>query len=108
MTSPYDTDLGKTAANYQALTPLVFLERAAGAHPDHTAIIHGRRRYSYAQFYARSRRLASVLAAGGLGKGDTVDQAIARFAAAYADQNERDYAELQAAVHAGRLQVERE
>ena len=54
MTSPYDTDLGKNAANYQPLTPLVFLERAASTFPDHPAIIHGKRRYSYAEFYARS------------------------------------------------------
>src|SRR6185312_4174641 len=72
MTSPYDNDLGKTEANYQPLTPLVFLERAAAAYPDFTAIIHGKRRYSYAEFYERSKRLASALAARGIGKGDTV------------------------------------
>ena len=44
MTSPYDTDLGKTPANYQPLTPLVFLERAASTFPDYPAIIHGKRR----------------------------------------------------------------
>src|SRR6476660_8471298 len=71
MTSPYDTDLGKNAANYQPLTPLVFLERSASTFPDHPAIIHGKRRYSYAEFYARSRRLASALAASGIGKDDT-------------------------------------
>jgi len=77
MTSPYDTDLGKNAANYQPLTPLVFLERSAGAFPDHPAIIHGKRRYSYAEFYARSRRLASALAARGIGKDDTVSVMLA-------------------------------
>jgi fatty-acyl-CoA synthase len=77
MTSPYDTDLGKNAANYQPLTPLVFLERAAAAYPDHTAIIHGKRRYSYAEFYARSRRLASALAARGIGKDDSVSVMLA-------------------------------
>ena len=77
MTSPYDTDLGKNAANYQPLTPLVFLERAASTFPDHPAIIHGKRRYSYAEFYARSRRLASALAASGIGKDDTVSVMLA-------------------------------
>ena len=77
MTSPYDTDLGKTRANYQPLTPLVFLERAASTFPDHPAIIHGMRRYSYAEFYARSRRLASALAASGIGKDDTVSVMLA-------------------------------
>ena len=77
MTSPYDRDLGKKAANYQPLSPLTFLERAAGTYPDHTAIVHGKRRYSYAEFYARCRRLASALAARGIGPGDTVSVMLA-------------------------------
>jgi fatty-acyl-CoA synthase len=77
MTSPYDFDLDKTEANFQPLTPLQFLERAASTFPDHTAIIHGGRRYSYAEFYARSRRLASALAARGIGYGDTVSVMLA-------------------------------
>src|SRR5215471_21713959 len=39
--SPYDVDLERNAANFQPLTPLSFLERAASVFPDHTAIIHG-------------------------------------------------------------------
>jgi fatty-acyl-CoA synthase len=77
MTSPYDTDLGKKAANYQPLTPLMFLERAAMTFPNHTAIIHGKQRYSYAEFYARCRSLASVLTALGIGPGDTVSVMLA-------------------------------
>ena len=38
-----------------------------------------------------------------LGKSDAFDQAIADFAVAYADQNERDYAAFRAAIAAGRL-----
>ena len=38
-----------------------------------------------------------------LGKGDTFDRAIADFSAAYADQNERDYAAFKAAIDSGRL-----
>jgi uncharacterized protein (DUF2252 family) len=38
-----------------------------------------------------------------LGKGDGFDRAIARFATAYADQNERDYEAFAAAVGSGRL-----
>jgi len=60
------------AANYQPLTPLSFLERAAKVFPRHTAIIHGRQRTDYATFYARCRRLASALARKGIAKGDTV------------------------------------
>ena len=77
MANPYDTGLDKNPANYQPLTPLVFLQRAAAVHPDHTAIIHGKARSSYAEFYARSRKLASALAARGLGEGDTVSVMLA-------------------------------
>jgi Uncharacterized protein conserved in bacteria (DUF2252) len=38
-----------------------------------------------------------------LGNGDAFDRAIADFSAAYADQNERDYAAFSAAVGSGRL-----
>jgi uncharacterized protein (DUF2252 family) len=38
-----------------------------------------------------------------LGKGDAFDRAIADFSAAYADQNEKDYAAFAAAVKSGRL-----
>jgi fatty-acyl-CoA synthase len=68
----YDTNLDKNPANYQPLTPLTFLERAASIHPDRTAIIHGSLRRSYRDFYARSRRLASALTRRGIGHGDTV------------------------------------
>ena len=71
-TSPYDTDLDRNAANFQPLTPLGLLERAATLFPAHTAIIHGALRRSYADFYARARRLASALARRGVTRGDTV------------------------------------
>jgi uncharacterized protein (DUF2252 family) len=38
-----------------------------------------------------------------LGRGDAFDQALADFASVYADQNERDYAELWGAVNEGRI-----
>jgi hypothetical protein len=41
--------------------------------------------------------------AGYLGSSDVFDEAIADFAAAYADQNERDYAALLDAIKSGRL-----
>src|SRR6202166_3325011 len=69
---PYDIDLDRNAANFQPLTPLTLLERAAAVFPAHTAIIHGALRRSYAEFYARSRRLASALAKRGIKRGDTV------------------------------------
>ena len=77
MANPYDIGLGKTAANYQPLTPLVFLARAAGVHPHHTAVIYGGQRYSYAEFYTRCRRLASALAGHRIGAGGTVSVMLA-------------------------------
>jgi fatty-acyl-CoA synthase len=70
--NPYETDLGKNPANYQPLTPLTFLERAARTFPDRAAVIHGRKQFSYSEFYARCRKLASALAQKGISKGDTV------------------------------------
>ncbi len=71
-TSSFDRDLPKTEANYAALSPLSFLQRAAKVFPDHTAIIHGRIRRSYREFYARSKQLASALSQRGIGKNDCV------------------------------------
>ncbi len=68
----YDDGLGRTAANFQPLTPLTFLERAARTWPTHPAVIHGRIRRDYAEFAARARRLASALSRAGIGPGDTV------------------------------------
>ena len=70
--NPFRVGLDKTPANYAPLSPLSFLARAAHVHPDHTAVIHGDRRYSWAQTYARCRQLASALAQRGVGEGDTV------------------------------------
>ena len=70
--NPYEQDLGKNPANYQPLTPLSFLERSAAVYPQRTAIIHGRQRITYAQFYDRARQLGSALASRGIGRGDTV------------------------------------
>ncbi len=75
--TPYDTDLDRNPANHQPLTPLGFLERAASVFPDHTAIIHGKLRRNYAELYARTRRLASALAARGITRGDTVSVMLA-------------------------------
>jgi fatty-acyl-CoA synthase len=70
--SIYDSGLERNTANYQPLTPLTYLERAAKTYPDQTAIIHGRLRVSYRDFWRRSLQLASALAQKGVGKGDTV------------------------------------
>ncbi|RWE46544.1 acyl-CoA synthetase [Mesorhizobium sp.] len=72
MANPYEQDLDRNAANHQPLTPLTYLERAAKTYPDHIAIIHGRQRISYRDFWRRSLKLASALHRHGIGKGDTV------------------------------------
>src|SRR5919206_4731988 len=77
MPNPYDVDLDRNPANFQPLTPLTFLERAAAVYPKHTAIIHGPLRRTYGEFYARSRRLASALARRGVERGDTVSVMLA-------------------------------
>ena len=75
--TPYDVDLDRNPANFQPLTPLGFLERAASVFPRHTAIVHGRLARTYADFYARARRLASALEKRGIGRGDTVSAMLA-------------------------------
>jgi len=70
--SQYDTDLDKNAANYTQLSPLTFIERAAAVYPDRVAQIHGELRYTWAETYARCRRLASALRQRGVEADDTV------------------------------------
>jgi fatty-acyl-CoA synthase len=72
MTSIFDQDLPRNPANFAPLSPLSFIERAAEVYPQRPAIIHGDLRRTWAQVYARCRRLASALASHGIGKGDTV------------------------------------
>ncbi len=67
-----DGDLARTAANYAPLTPLGFLVRAAQVFPEHPAVIHGGLCRTWAETYARCRRLASALVKRGIGPGDTV------------------------------------
>ena len=72
MTSIYEQDLAKTLANFAALSPVSFLERSADIYPDLPAVIHGKRRYNWAQVRERSARLAAALQAAGIQRGATV------------------------------------
>ena len=65
-------DIPKTVANYVPLTPLGFLARTAAVYPGRIAVIHGERRFTWRETFARCRRLASALAARGVGVGSTV------------------------------------
>lgn len=70
--NPYSSGLEKNAANFVALSPLSYIERAALVYPERCALVYGQRRQSWAQTYERCRRLASALVARGVGVGDTV------------------------------------
>src|ERR1041385_5243854 len=70
--NPYETDLDRNAANYAPLTPLIFIAWSAYAYPQGTAVVHGKRQFTWAETYARCRRLASALTKHGIGMGDTV------------------------------------
>ncbi|MDA0702312.1 MAG: acyl-CoA synthetase [Proteobacteria bacterium] len=70
--NPYETDLDRNAANYVPLSPLTYLARTAAVFPKRTAVIHGALRRNWGETAERCRRLASALAARGIGLGDTV------------------------------------
>ena len=69
---PFSTGLGRNAANFVPLSPVSFLARAADVYPDKVAVVHGDVRLTYREFAARVGRLASMLAAHGIRRGDTV------------------------------------
>jgi fatty-acyl-CoA synthase len=71
-THPFEAGLGRRPANYVPLTPASLLARAAAAYGAGTAVIDGPRRLTYAQLYARCRRLASGLGELGVSPLDTV------------------------------------
>jgi fatty-acyl-CoA synthase len=70
--NPYEHDLDRNPANHAPLTPLTFIEWSASVYPRRAAVIHGERRFTWSETYARARRLASALAQRGVGAGDTV------------------------------------
>ncbi len=70
--NPFDDQLGKNPANFVPLSPVSFLARAAEVYPHKPALIHGALCQTWAQTYARCRRLASALNGSGIGVGDTV------------------------------------
>jgi fatty-acyl-CoA synthase len=72
MSEMYVTGLEATAANYAPLTPLAFLDWSADVYPARLSVVHGDRRFTWAQTRERCRRLASALAARGVAGGDTV------------------------------------
>jgi fatty-acyl-CoA synthase len=72
MSSIYDQGLGRNEANFVALSPVSFVERSAEVFGDLPAVVHGSRRYTWAQTRERSARLAAALGALGVARGSTV------------------------------------
>ncbi|MBG6081546.1 acyl-CoA synthetase [Rubrivivax gelatinosus] len=68
----YEQQLDRNAANFVALSPTSFVERSAEVFGDLPAVIHGARRYTWAQVRERSARLAAALRSLGVGRGTTV------------------------------------
>lgn len=68
----FEQYLEPNEANYMALTPISFLERAAFVYPDKTATVNGDIRHSWSEVAQRCTRFASALAKRGIGRGDTV------------------------------------
>ena len=72
MSNIYEQDLPRTSANFVELSPVSFIERSAEVFGDLPAVVHGRRRYTWAQLRERSARLAAALRRLGVQRGDTV------------------------------------
>jgi fatty-acyl-CoA synthase len=67
-----DPALARNPANFQPLTPLLFLERSAAVFPGRVAVAHGALRRSYRDLRDRCVRLAHALTQRGIGRGDVV------------------------------------
>ncbi|MEO6408945.1 MAG: acyl-CoA synthetase [Burkholderiaceae bacterium] len=72
MTGIYESQLDKNDANFVPLSPVSFVERSAEVFGDLPAVVHGARRFTWAQVRDRSARLAAALQAIGIARGDTV------------------------------------
>ena len=72
MTNIFEQDLDPNSANFTALSPVSFVERSAEIFGDLSAVVHGHRKYTWAQTRDRSARLAAALQSLGVGRGSTV------------------------------------
>ena len=69
---PFETGLDRHPANFVPLSPVSFLRRAVASFGNKIAVIDGERRFTYGELEERCVRLASALAARGVGRLDTV------------------------------------
>ena len=72
MSHIFEKGLDKNSANFTALSPVSFVERSAEIFGDLPAVIHGQRKYTWAQTRERSARLAAALKSLGIKRGSTV------------------------------------
>jgi fatty-acyl-CoA synthase len=72
MSDAFSIGLDRNDANFAALTPISFLNRAAFVFPDKPSVVYGARRFTWKETAARCRRFASALRKRGIGKNDTV------------------------------------
>ena len=72
MTNIFDQDLDPNSANFTALSPVSFVERSAEIFGDLRSVVHGHRKYTWAQTRDRSARLAAALRSLGVERGTTV------------------------------------
>ncbi|MEN9719779.1 MAG: hypothetical protein RIT13_484 [Pseudomonadota bacterium] len=72
MTNIFDQDLDPNPANFTALSPVSFVERSAEIFGDLRSVVHGHRKYTWAQTRDRSARLAAALQSLGVARGTTV------------------------------------
>jgi len=72
MSNIFEQDLDPNSANFTALSPVSFVERSAEIFGDLSSVVHGRRKYTWAQTRDRSARLAAALQSLGVGRGTTV------------------------------------
>jgi fatty-acyl-CoA synthase len=70
--SIFESDLEKNKANHVPLSPVSFVQRSAEVFGDLPAVVHGQRRYNWAQCRERSARLGAALKHLGVGKNQTV------------------------------------
>jgi fatty-acyl-CoA synthase len=70
--SRFEEGLDPNPGNDMPLEPASFLVQTAAAFPRREAMVHGERRFTFAQLLDRSVRLASALSQRGIGKGDVV------------------------------------
>lgn len=68
----YDQNMPQNAANFEALSPVTFIERAASVHPNKVAVVHEGVRRTWKETYERCCQLADALTQHGVKEGETV------------------------------------